>query len=68
MKTATINIPDEYLHCIEILVNLGYYPSRSECVRECLKQFLGREATLNENLKQDNFTVLKKKQMEGMIH
>jgi len=40
MKIATINIPDEYLNCIEDMVNLGIYPSRSECVREALKLFL----------------------------
>ena len=68
MKIATINIPDDYLNCIEILVNLGYYPSRSECVREALKQFLGREATLNENLKVENFQKLKSTQMNSLIH
>lgn len=68
MKIATINLPDDYLSCIEILVNLGYYPSRSECVREALKQFLGRETTLNENLKAETFQHLKKTQMNTMIH
>ena len=68
MKIATINIPDDYLNCIEILVNLGYYPSRSECVREALKQFLGRESTLNENLKVENFQKLKSTQMNSLIH
>jgi Arc/MetJ-type ribon-helix-helix transcriptional regulator len=68
MKIATINIPDEYLNCIEVLVNLGYYPSRSECVREALKQFLGRESTLNENLKYENFEKLKAAQWNSMLH
>jgi Arc/MetJ-type ribon-helix-helix transcriptional regulator len=68
MKIATINIPDEYLNCIEILVNLGYYPSRSECVREALKQFLGREVQLNENLKAENFERVKSAQMQKMMH
>lgn len=67
MKIATINIPDEYLNCIEILVNLGYYPSRSECVREALKQFLGKEAQLNENLSAEKFEQLKANQMNKMM-
>lgn len=67
MKIATINIPDEYLSCIEILVTLGYYPSRSECVREALKQFLGKERQLNENLNAENFERVKSIQMNKMM-
>lgn len=66
LKIATINIPDDYLSCIEILVNLGYYPSRSEAVREALKQFLSHETILNDNLR--NFEDIKRKQMNKMIH
>jgi len=68
MKIATINIPDDYLECIEVLVNLGYYPSRSEVIRECLKQFFGKEGQLNESLRVENFQAVKAAQMERMIH
>lgn len=67
MKIATINIPNDYLECIECLVNLGYYPSRSECVREALKEFLGREVQLNEKIKKENFERVKAQQMQKMV-
>ena len=68
MKICTINIPDKYLDCLETLVNLGYFPSRSEAVRVALKQFLDREQDINENMKVDQFKALKTQQMESMIH
>ena len=64
MKITTINIPDIYLDCIEVLVNMGYYPSRSEAVRVALKQFLTDEADNVEDLQKENFKKLKTIQME----
>lgn len=66
MKIATINLPDDYLSCIETMVNLGYMPSRSECVREALKQFLNKEGKLMEDLHPVNFEAIKKKQMSDI--
>lgn len=43
MKICTINVPDRYLDVIKVLVDLGFYPSRSEAVRVALKQFLNEE-------------------------
>ena len=40
LHIATINIPDNYLQCIEDTVNIGLFPSRSECCREIIKRFL----------------------------
>ena len=68
MKIATINIPNAYLDCMETLVNLGFYPSRSEVVREALKHFLNREILINDNLTHEKFAQSKKKQMDAMIH
>jgi Arc/MetJ-type ribon-helix-helix transcriptional regulator len=68
MKIITINVPDQYLDCIESMVNLGFFPSRSECVRECLKQFLMSEAELNKSLDSQYFELLKRNQMESLIH
>lgn len=67
MKIVTINIPDQYLDCIESMVDLGFFPSRSEAVREALKQFIFNEAELNANLDMAAFKQLKKKQMESML-
>jgi len=68
LRIATINIPNAYLDCMETLIGLGFFPSRSECVRECLKHFLMRETFINENLKHENFEKMKKKQRDVMIH
>lgn len=68
MKIVTINIPDQYLDCIESMVNLGFFPSRSEAVREALKQFLTNEVELNKGLDTSSFELMKRNQMESMIH
>lgn len=67
MKVVTINIPDQYLDCIESMVNMGFFPSRSETVREALKHFLMNEAELNQNLDAKEFCKLKRQQMESML-
>jgi Arc/MetJ-type ribon-helix-helix transcriptional regulator len=66
MKIVTINIPDQYLECLESMVNIGFFPSRSEAVREALKQFLITEVELNKSLDGDTFAILKRKQMKSM--
>ena len=68
MKIVTINIPNQYLDCLESLVNLGYFPSRSEAVREALKQFLEHEEVFNDGLNPVKFHNLKEQQMNRMIH
>ncbi|MCF2140933.1 MAG: type II toxin-antitoxin system ParD family antitoxin [Candidatus Lokiarchaeota archaeon] len=68
MKIVTINIPDQYLDGIETMVNLGFYPSRSEAVRQALKQFLAREAQFSEDLETDRFAKLKQFQLDTIIN
>ncbi|MHA1745704.1 MAG: ribbon-helix-helix domain-containing protein [Promethearchaeota archaeon] len=68
MRIVTINIPDQYLDCIQVLVNLGYYPSRSEAVRQALKRFLTEEDKMTTGMNPENFQALKSEQMEAMIH
>jgi Arc/MetJ-type ribon-helix-helix transcriptional regulator len=63
MKIVTINIPDQYLDCIESMVNLGFYPSRSEAVREALKQFIVRESKFTKDIEKPSFEAMKRKQM-----
>jgi Arc/MetJ-type ribon-helix-helix transcriptional regulator len=43
MKIVTINLAERYLDCIEQLVTIGKYPSRSEVIREALLQFFKTE-------------------------
>ena len=68
MRIVTINIPDQYLDCIQVLVNLGYFPSRSEAVRQALKRFLTEEDKMTTGMNPENFQALKSEQMETMIH
>lgn len=68
MKIVTINIPDQYLDSIETMVNLGFFPSRSEAVRQALKQFLVREAEFTDELEPEKFASLKQNQLEAIIN
>ena len=65
LKIATINISENYFQCIDDLVNLGFFPSRSEVIREAIKQFLNHEATLMDNL--HNFHDIKQHHMEKIL-
>lgn len=67
MQIVTINIPDQYLECIESMIKLGFFSSRSEAVREALKHFLANEVDLNHGLIDDVFYKLKQLQMESML-
>jgi len=67
MKIVTINIPDVYLDSIQTMVSLGFYPSRSEAVRQALKQFLVRETEFTDGMETENFEKLKKNQLETII-
>lgn len=64
MKIVTINIPDQYLDAVEILVGAGFYPSRSEAIRQALKSFIQSNAELDSNLQE--FDRLKNEQIEKM--
>ena len=54
-QIVTINIPDAYISAFESLIKLGLFNSRSEIVREALKEFLENEKQLNEDLEIENF-------------
>ena len=68
MKIVTINIPNQYLDCLEVLVNMGYYPSRSEVVRKALKRFLIKEENYNQKMNPQTFQSLKELQLDTMVH
>lgn len=67
MKIITINVPDQYLDDIEVLVNLGFFPSRSEAFREAIKQFIQHEMNFNTNLVSDTFQKLKENQLRCLV-
>jgi Arc/MetJ-type ribon-helix-helix transcriptional regulator len=58
-QIVTINIPDAYITAFESLIELGLFNSRSEIVREALKEFLESEKQLNEDLEVENFFKIK---------
>lgn len=58
-QIVTINIPDAYITAFESLIELGLFNSRSEIVREALKEFLESEKQLNEDLEIENFHKIK---------
>lgn len=67
MKIVTINIPDQYLDCIETMVNMGFYPSRSEAVRAAIKLFLQKEVNLNAGMQADAFYEMKREQQCALL-
>ena len=67
IKIVTINIPEQYLDCLKTMVDLGYFPSRSEAVRQALKFFLTKEANLVKEIEHEQFKLLKTAQMDALI-
>ena len=55
MRVVTINIPDSYLDSFKSLIKLDLYASRSQIVRESLKDFLDKELKFTEDIKEQNF-------------
>ena len=58
MKIITINLPEKYLQAIQILNDMGIYPSRSEAIRNALHDFLGKELKMYNDLDDDSFRIL----------
>ena len=58
MKIITINLPEKYLQAIQILNDMGVYPSRSEAIRTALNEFLAKELKMYNDLDDENFSIL----------
>jgi Arc/MetJ-type ribon-helix-helix transcriptional regulator len=58
MKIITINLPEKYLAAIQVLNDLGVYPSRSEAIRTALRDFLDDELKMFNNLEDETFKML----------
>lgn len=67
-RICTINIPDQYLDCLESMVNLGFYPSRSEAIRAAIKQFLVDEPERSKLMDKETFHKGKAIEMKRMMH
>jgi len=67
LKIITINLPHRYLDAIACLIDLGYYPSRSEAIRIALREFLGSELNMFSKLEKNYFEKIKKAQLKSMI-
>ncbi len=58
MRIITINLPEKYLQAIQILNDMGVYPSRSEAIRIALNDFLAKELKMYKDLDDENFKML----------
>ena len=58
MRIITINLPEKYLDAIEVLNDMGKYPSRSKAIRIALKNFLADELQMYQNLDKEKFETL----------
>jgi len=58
MKIITINLPEKYLQAIQILNDMGVYPSRSEAIRIALRDFLTNELKMFKDLDDESFKML----------
>lgn len=67
MRIISINIPDQFLDAIEVLIALGFFPSRSEAMREAIKQLLLKDAEFNGNILPEAFQKLKEEQLRCLI-
>lgn len=71
MKIITINLPEKYLCAMQILNDMGIYPSRSEIIRMALQEFLSRDFKLYKDLNDESFKMLmrsKQIQSRGVHH
>jgi len=58
IKIITINLPEKYLEDLQILIEKGFYPSRSEALRIALRDFLANELKFYDDLENSNFKEL----------
>ncbi|MFW9970123.1 MAG: ribbon-helix-helix domain-containing protein [Candidatus Odinarchaeota archaeon] len=58
MRIITINLPEKYLAAIQVLNDMGMYPSRSEAIRVALHQFLSKELKMEKDLSPESIKML----------
>jgi Arc/MetJ-type ribon-helix-helix transcriptional regulator len=67
LKITSISLPEQYIECLDVLVELGYFPSRSEAMRQALNQFLSKEEMHKNEIIRPVFLELKTIQMNALI-
>jgi len=65
MKIITINLPDRYYDDINILKEIGFYPSLSEFVRQAIHDLLAKDLEFNDDCKPKKFKELLEKELEA---
>lgn len=53
--TVTINIPDRYVGCMELLVKKRVYKNRSEIVRLALSELLNSDGEFSRDISSEMF-------------
>jgi Arc/MetJ-type ribon-helix-helix transcriptional regulator len=59
MQIITINIPHSYFAAMKSFEKLGLYNSRSQIIREALKEFLDKEHDFTQDLISEQFEKIK---------
>jgi len=67
LKICTINLPEQYVESLRHLVDLGYFPSRSQAIRQALSQFLDKEENFVKEIESPLFFNLKDHQAKCLI-
>lgn len=61
MKIITINLPPAYIAALQLLVDLGIYPSRSEAVRIALRDCINDDLLLKQDLEEMDDTTFRRR-------
>jgi len=43
LKLVSVHLPEKYVECLERLVEMGLYPSRSEAIRVAVRDLIRRD-------------------------
>ncbi len=55
MKITTVNLPEPFIKALQLLQDVGLYPSRSEAIRVALRDFLQKELGFSKDQKEKSF-------------
>lgn len=50
MKIVTINLSEPHIKALQVLQDVGLYPSRSEAIRVAIRDFLQKELGFAQNI------------------
>lgn len=75
MKIITINLSEPHVRALQILQDIGLYPSRSEAIRVAIRDFLQRELGFSQKFDdlethvsiQETQTAEKKKEIQRLL-